>query len=45
MKIQITKLTCKRCEHSWIPKQEEVRQCPKCKSAWWDEDREESINK
>jgi len=38
MKIKITKLTCKRCGHFWIPKKEEVRQCPKCKSAWWDKE-------
>ncbi len=38
MKIKLTKLVCKKCGHSWIPKVEEVRQCPKCKSAWWDKD-------
>ena len=29
-------LTCRRCLHTWVPRQEEVRICPKCKSAWWD---------
>lgn len=29
-------LTCNKCGHRWKPRQEEVRQCPKCKSAWWD---------
>ncbi|KKK62295.1 hypothetical protein LCGC14_3005730, partial [marine sediment metagenome] len=38
MKIKLTKLVCKKCGHFWIPKVEEVRQCPKCKSAWWDKD-------
>ena len=41
MIIKITKLECKRCKHSWIPKKEEVRQCPKCKSAYWDKEKEE----
>ncbi len=36
MIIKITKLECKRCGHKWVPKKEEVRICPKCKSAWWD---------
>jgi Zn finger protein HypA/HybF involved in hydrogenase expression len=36
MKVKITKLQCERCGHQWIPKKEEVRQCPKCKSAYWD---------
>ena len=40
MIIKITKLECKRCRHSWIPKKEEVRQCPKCKSAYWDKEKE-----
>lgn len=34
------KLHCKRCGHSWYPKQPEVRICPKCKSAYWDKDRQ-----
>lgn len=36
MKIRIPKLNCKRCGHNWIPKKEEVRICPKCKSPYWD---------
>lgn len=36
MKLEIKKLHCERCQHDWVPKQEEVRQCPKCKSPWWD---------
>ena len=34
--IEIQKLTCLRCGHEWIPRQGEVRQCPQCKSVWWD---------
>ncbi len=29
-------LECKRCGFKWIPRKFEVRQCPKCKSAYWD---------
>ena len=36
MDIEIKKLECKRCGHEWVPRQREVRICPKCKSAWWD---------
>lgn len=36
MKIKINKLQCQRCKHEWMPRVEDVRQCPKCKSAWWD---------
>lgn len=30
---------CKRCGHSWYPRQPEVRICPKCKSPYWDKER------
>ena len=36
MKIKIVRLVCKRCGHFWVPKQEDVRICPKCKSASFD---------
>ena len=29
-------LTCLRCGHVWTPKTDDVRICPKCKSARWD---------
>ena len=38
-KLKATLLHCKRCWHSWYPKQPEVRICPKCKSAYWDKKR------
>jgi uncharacterized OB-fold protein len=31
-----TSLSCKKCGHKWVPRQEDVRQCPKCKTAKWD---------
>jgi Zn finger protein HypA/HybF involved in hydrogenase expression len=39
MKIEMSKLQCKRCSHEWYPKQPEVRLCPKCKSPYWDRER------
>lgn len=36
MKINIPKLHCERCEWNWTPRNEEVRLCPRCKSAYWD---------
>jgi Zn finger protein HypA/HybF involved in hydrogenase expression len=36
MKIEMLKLICNRCGHTWIPRTYEVRQCPKCKTAFWD---------
>lgn len=36
VKIEVTKLNCQRCGHTWIPKKEEIRICPKCKSPYWD---------
>jgi len=43
MIIKILKLNCKRCGHKWIPKKEDVRTCPKCKSAWWDTKKDETV--
>jgi len=40
MKVEIKKLTCLRCNHSWIPRVVDVRICPKCKSPYWDQKRE-----
>lgn len=28
-------LKCLRCGHEWTPRKPEVRQCPRCKSAYW----------
>lgn len=38
MKIKIPTLHCKRCGHNWTPRKDDVRQCPKCKSASWDKE-------
>ena len=34
--ILLQKLSCKRCGHQWIPRQPEIRICPKCKTSWFD---------
>lgn len=37
MKTKIKKLNCLRCGHKWIPRKEDVRMCPKCKSPYFDQ--------
>ena len=34
-------LTCLRCGHCWVPRQEQVTICPKCKSPYWDKPRKQ----
>lgn len=36
MKVTIPKLECERCGYRWWPRKEDVRLCPRCKSALWD---------
>jgi predicted Zn-ribbon and HTH transcriptional regulator len=36
VELKLAFLQCKRCGHKWIPRKEDIRQCPKCKSAFWD---------
>jgi uncharacterized OB-fold protein len=43
-KIKLQKLKCLRCGHKWVPTQEEIRICPKCKSAYWDQHRKEKVH-
>jgi predicted Zn-ribbon and HTH transcriptional regulator len=35
--LHLRGLECRRCGHRWVPRIAEVRICPKCKSARWDE--------
>lgn len=38
MKVQLgKKLKCLRCSKEWFPRKEDVRICPECKSARFDE--------
>ena len=37
VKLSVWGYRCERCEHEWIPRNEETpRICPKCKSPYWD---------
>ena len=37
MKVKLMrKLHCKKCGHWWLPRKEDVRVCPKCKSYRFD---------
>ncbi len=38
----IKKLRCKRCGNEWVPRVENVKVCPHCKSPYWDTDRKET---
>ena len=40
MILKIKKLKCKRCEHEWVPRTEEVYLCPKCHSPKWNVEKE-----
>ena len=38
-------LECLRCGHEWIPRGKKPKQCPKCRSPYWDKPRQEDILK
>jgi hypothetical protein len=42
MEVKVRRLTCQRCGHHWVPRQEDVRICAKCKSARFDTPRKET---
>ena len=33
------KTKCKRCGHEWLSRVEKPRQCPRCRSYRWNEDK------
>ncbi len=35
-KMEFDGCKCLRCGHRWVPRRKEPRQCPNCKSAYWD---------
>lgn len=42
--ITITKYTCERCGHSWLPRKMTMPEiCPKCNSALWHTPRTENL--
>jgi uncharacterized OB-fold protein len=36
IKLHLIGMDCKRCGHKWIPRKEDVRLCPRCKTAYFD---------
>ena len=45
MKINIKKLTCRRCGHQWYPRLPEVKMCAKCKTKYWDKEKKKSLRR
>lgn len=35
MAFRLPTLTCKRCVHTWVPRQAVIKLCPRCKSLLW----------
>lgn len=35
--IEIKMLKCKNCGWKWLPRKIDVRQCPKCRSLYWND--------
>lgn len=42
MKVRLPRLKCLKCGYEWTPRQTDIRICPNCKSARWDELRKET---
>jgi Zn finger protein HypA/HybF involved in hydrogenase expression len=40
IKVENKQLECMRCGFRWTPRKTDVRQCPRCKSAYWDTPKE-----
>lgn len=39
MSLERQILKCQRCGHQWVPRQTNVRTCPRCKSTRWDKEK------
>jgi len=37
--IELPTMECKRCHHKWTPRVPNPRECPRCKSPYWDKER------
>lgn len=42
-KVKVEKLKCQKCGHEWVPRSDDVRQCPGCHTVWWDEPKEDRL--
>lgn len=38
--VRLRKMECVRCGHAWLPRKEDVRICPRCKTAYFDTPKE-----
>lgn len=38
--VYVKRVTCKRCGHTWTPRKSVILTCPKCKSPYWDRERQ-----
>ena len=34
--VEVIQYICERCAHMWVARKGRPRQCPRCKSVWWD---------
>ena len=41
IKVLVEKNVCLKCGHIWLTRKEDVRQCPKCKTAYYDQPKKE----
>jgi len=42
MEVKLNKIQCKRCGYQWLPRKTDIRQCPKCKTAYWELERKKT---
>ena len=40
---ELPRLKCLRCGHAWIQRKEKPKQCPKCKSPYWNKPRKKEV--
>lgn len=43
--FDIPEMKCKRCSHTWTPRKETIKVCPKCKSKYWNKDYTRKVTK
>jgi predicted Zn-ribbon and HTH transcriptional regulator len=37
--VELPKLKCKQCGWKWTPRKADIRQCPSCRSTYWNDKR------
>ncbi len=38
--VRIATVVCKRCGHKWVPRKPKVMTCAKCRSPYWNTDKQ-----